>query len=70
MPVARTLSARGQEAMMLFRKLFQLLVLGGAVAGAPGCATTAATSDASGSKIPPPSAPPPPPSMGGGVHGW
>ena len=57
---------------MLFRKLFQLLVLGGAVVGTvSGCATTSAASDASGAKTPPPSAPPPNPNgMGGGVQGW
>jgi hypothetical protein len=56
---------------MLFRKLFQLLVLGGAVIGVSGCATTNTTSDASGAKTPPPSSPPPPPaSMGSGVQGW
>jgi hypothetical protein len=56
---------------MLFKKLFQVLVLGGAVVGAvSGCATTSTTSDASGAKTPAPSTPPPPTGMGGGVHGW
>jgi hypothetical protein len=57
---------------MLFKKLFQMLVVGGAVIGTlSGCATTS-TSDPAGSKLPLPPAPPPPPAggMGGGVRGW
>lgn len=59
------------EKTMLFRKLFQVLVLGGAVVGtASGCATTNTASDPTGAKTPPPAAPPPPSGMGGGAQGW
>jgi hypothetical protein len=54
---------------MNFKKLFQLLVVGGATVGAlSGCATTSApgtdTSSAPKSNIPPPA------SGTGGIRGW
>jgi len=56
---------------MLFKKLFQMLVVGGAVMGAvSGCATTSGASDSTDAKAPPPAAPPPPSGMGGGARGW
>ncbi len=61
------------EETMLFKKLFQMLVVGGAVIGTmSGCATTSTGSDPQGARGPPPPGPPPPPSggMGGGVRGW
>jgi hypothetical protein len=56
---------------MLFKKLFQLLVVSGAVVGTlSGCATTSSPTDTADSKTAPPPAPPPPGGMGGGARGW
>jgi hypothetical protein len=52
---------------MLFKKLFQLLVVGGATVGAlSGCATTSGTdtTKSTQSNVPPPS------SGTGGIRGW
>lgn len=59
------------EENMLFKKLFQMLVVGGAVIGTmSGCATTSTESDSQGAKSPSPPPRPPPSGMGGGVRGW
>jgi hypothetical protein len=62
-------ASKPSEAAMNFRKLFQLLVVGGAaVGGLAGCATTSAPgTDASNV----PKSNIPPPAMGsGGIRGW
>jgi len=54
---------------MHFRKLFQLLVVGGATVGTlAGCATTSTTGSETSSA--PKSNVPPPPAGAGGIRGW
>lgn len=68
---SRLADSRPMGRNMLFKKLFQVLVVGGAVMGAvSGCATTSGASDSTDAKAPPPAAPPPPSGMGGGARGW
>ena len=60
---------------MLFKKLFRILVLGGAVVGsASGCATSAQGQKPTSQKDSPeaatPEAQPKKPESGGGVQGW
>jgi hypothetical protein len=58
------------EGTMLYKKLFQMVVVGGALIGTvSGCVTTSAASDPAGAKKPPASTPSPE-GMGGGVPGW
>jgi hypothetical protein len=69
---AAEVAAQTWRGHMNFKKLFQLLVVGGAALGAlSGCATagTAGTAGADASS-PPKSNFPPPPSGSGGIRGW